>query len=76
MLGLRLYEMFQRRSILLCSGGYRYFRLGTEEVEAKIQYSLSVVGKVCLQRRCVATKVTRVLLSYKLPPEYVYRIVA
>jgi hypothetical protein len=35
--------------------------------------SLSIVGKACLQRRCIATEVT---LAYSLPREGVYRVVA
>jgi hypothetical protein len=38
--------------------------------------SISVVGKVCLQSCCIATKVMRLLLAYSLPRECVYRVVA
>jgi hypothetical protein len=31
------------------------------------KHILSVVGKVCLQRRCIATEVTELLLAYSLP---------
>jgi hypothetical protein len=34
--------------------------------------SLSLVRKVCLQRRCIATEVTRMFLAYSLPQECVY----
>jgi hypothetical protein len=40
------------------------------------KYSLSIVGKACLQCRCIATEVTRLLLAYSLPRECVYRVVA
>jgi hypothetical protein len=40
------------------------------------KHSLSTVGKACLQRRCTATEVTRLLLAYSLPQQYVYRVVA
>jgi hypothetical protein len=36
----------------------------------------SVIGKVCLQRRCIATEVTRLFLAYSLPLEYDYLVVA
>jgi hypothetical protein len=39
------------------------------------KHSLSIVGKACLQHRCVATEVTRLLLAYSLPRECVYRVV-
>jgi hypothetical protein len=38
--------------------------------------SLSIVGKPCLQLRCIATEVTRLFLAYSLSREYVYRVVA
>jgi hypothetical protein len=31
------------------------------------KHSLSIVGKTCLQRRCIATEVTQLLLAYSLP---------
>jgi hypothetical protein len=34
------------------------------------------IGKECLQRRCIATEVTRLLLTYSLPRESVYRVLA
>jgi hypothetical protein len=40
------------------------------------KHSLSVVEKACLQRRCIATDVIRLLLAYLLPRERVYPIVA
>jgi hypothetical protein len=39
------------------------------------KHSLSIVGKVCLQPRCIATEVTRLLLVFPLPRECVYRVV-
>jgi hypothetical protein len=38
------------------------------------KHSLSVVERACLQRRCIATEVTRLLLAYSLPRECVYRV--
>jgi hypothetical protein len=32
--------------------------------------SLSIVGKACLQRHCISTEVTRLLLAYSLPRKY------
>jgi hypothetical protein len=40
------------------------------------KHIFSIVGKVCLQRRCIATEITRFLLAYSLPRECVYRVVA
>jgi hypothetical protein len=38
------------------------------------KYILSIVGKVCLQRHCITTEVTRLLCAYSLPWECAYRI--
>jgi hypothetical protein len=40
------------------------------------KYSLSIVGKAFLQRCCIAMEVTRLSLTYSLPRECVYRVVA
>jgi hypothetical protein len=40
------------------------------------EHDLSIVGKVCLQRHFIATEVTRSLLAYSLPREYIYRLFA
>jgi hypothetical protein len=40
------------------------------------KHSLPIVRKACLKRRCIATEVTRLLLEYSLPQEYVYQVVA
>jgi hypothetical protein len=40
------------------------------------KYSLCIDEKVCLQRRCIATEVTRLLLASSLPRQYFYRAVA
>jgi hypothetical protein len=40
------------------------------------KYSLSVVGKACLQRCCIEMEVTRLLFVYSLPRECVYQVVA
>jgi hypothetical protein len=34
------------------------------------KHSLCMVGKVCLQRRCISTEVIRLLLAYSLPRVY------
>jgi hypothetical protein len=34
--------------------------------------SLSIIGKACLQRRCIAVEITRLLLVYSLLRERVY----
>jgi hypothetical protein len=34
------------------------------------------MGKVCLQRRCIATEGTRLAIAYSLPREYVYSDIA
>jgi hypothetical protein len=39
------------------------------------KHSLSIVGKARLQRRCIATEVTRLWLAYSLPRECVYQVV-
>jgi hypothetical protein len=39
-------------------------------------YSLSIICKACLQRHCIATEVTRLLLAYPLLRGYIYRVVA
>jgi hypothetical protein len=36
------------------------------------KHSLSIVGKACLQHRCIATDVTRLLFAYSFTQEYVY----
>jgi hypothetical protein len=40
------------------------------------KHSLSTVEKACLQRRCIATEVTRLLFAYSLLRECVYGVVA
>jgi hypothetical protein len=40
------------------------------------KHSLSIVGKACLQHRCIATEVTRLLLAFSLLRECVYSVVA
>jgi hypothetical protein len=40
------------------------------------KHSISIVGKPCLQSRCIATEVTQLLLAYSLQREFVYRVVA
>jgi hypothetical protein len=40
------------------------------------KHTLSIVVKVCLQRRCIATEVIPLLLAYSLPRKCVYRVVA
>jgi hypothetical protein len=39
-------------------------------------HCLSIVGKACLQRSCIATEITRLLLAYSLSREFVYWVVA
>jgi hypothetical protein len=39
------------------------------------KHRLSIFGKACLQRRCISTEVTRLLLAYSLPRECVYGVV-
>jgi hypothetical protein len=40
------------------------------------KHSLSIVEKSCLERSCIATEVTRLLLAYSVTRECVYRVVA
>jgi hypothetical protein len=40
------------------------------------KHSLFVVGKACLQSRCITTEIIPLLLAYWLPRECVYRTVA
>jgi hypothetical protein len=40
------------------------------------KHSLTIVGRACLERRSIATGVTRLLLESSLPRECVYRVVA
>jgi hypothetical protein len=40
------------------------------------QETQPIVWKACLQRRCIATEVTRLLLAYSFPREYVHLVVA
>jgi hypothetical protein len=44
--------------------------------EPRRKHSHSIAGKACLQRRCIITEVTRLLLAYSLPREWFYRVVA
>jgi hypothetical protein len=39
------------------------------------KHSLSIVGKACLQGRCIATEDIRLLLAYSLQQERVYPVV-
>jgi hypothetical protein len=40
------------------------------------KHSLSIVEKACLQRRCITTEVTQLLLTYSVLRECVYLVVA